>query len=284
MAIEIRPVAESTTASICIYSDAGGGKTTLIGSGGQDFNILLIRSPEDLVDPIIGSGVQEAVCHDWEDMGEVQSMLHHEGSQFDWVCLEFAMWQDRGLRDVYGAALDRAGAVGTPARDYRKQFGPDKGEYRINMDRITELIADLSSSSQFHFLMTAQPFVGPTLRTDDEIENEERSEQVMPWIQGKNMIPKITGMFNMLGYMYVTEAVVREQKRQVRKIQWDKTPYIYAKNQIKKPDGTSVIPEGFMVNPTLSKIQEAFDSRKPARRTRPARPTGRPARGRQAQR
>jgi hypothetical protein len=273
MSIEVKPVAASSTCSILIFSDAGGGKTTLIGSGGKEYNILLIRSPEDHVDCIIGSGVNEVVVHDWEDMGEVQQMLHHEGEKYDWVWLEFGMWQDRGLRDVYGVALDRAGPDGSAARNHRKQFGPDKGEYQINMNRISELVSDLSSSEMFHFGMTAQPWIGPKIKTDDEIDVDESSpsEEVQPWVQGKNMIPKIAGMFNIVGYLYVAQAMVRGKRREVRKIQFDKTPYIYAKNQFKKPDGTSIIPEGHMVNPTLPKFMEAYNTRQQAARKRPVR-------------
>jgi hypothetical protein len=272
MTIQVRPVAQSGTCSMLVFGDAGGGKTTYIGSGGKDYSILLIRSPEDHVDCILGSGVNEIVVRDWEEMNEVQSMLHHEGGKYDWVWLEFALWQERGLRDVYGVALDRAGAPGTPARDHRKQFGPDKGEFRINMDRITELVADLSSSEAFHFGMTAHSWVGPTIFTEDDIRDDLPSEQVQPWVQGKNMIPKISGMFNVVGYLYVTQAKIRGQQREVRKIQFDKTPNMYVKNQIKKPDGTSIIPEGYMINPTLPKFMEAYNTRqRSAGRARPVR-------------
>lgn len=278
MSIEVKPVAESSTCSFLLFADAGGGKTTFIGSGGGEMKILLIRSPEDHVDCILGSGVDEVIVRDWEEMTEVQSMLHHEGSKYDWVWLEFGLWQDRGLRDILESAVDRAGPVGSAARKHRASFGADKGEYKTNMDRLSSLVADLSSSESFHFGMTAHAWVGPRIKTEDEVSEDEPEETVQPWVQGRGMIAKLAGMFNIVGYLYITKATVRGQTRSVRKIQFDKTPSIYVKNQIKKPDGTSIIPEGSMINPTLPKFMEAYNTRQRPKR-RPA-TTSRPARGR----
>jgi hypothetical protein len=152
-----------------IYGDPGIGKTTLIGTGGSAFKTLIIRPPTDHTDPIVGSGCQETIVRDWEQIWEVLEYLRHEGSVWDWVWLDsISLMQDFGLDDVYDGILDRKGPVGSLARAAREQFGPDQGEYRVNMWRLEQWIRHTVGAADFNFGVTAHPFWYEP--KDDDIE------------------------------------------------------------------------------------------------------------------
>lgn len=269
MSVEVKPAGQSETHNWLIYADPGAGKTSFIGSGGKQFKILLVRPPVVHVDPIIGSGVQEAVVHDWEDMTEVQEMLAHvKKGEWDWVWLDdISSWQDVGLEDVYQAALDRAGPHGSAARAHREQFRADKGEFRTNAERISSLIRDLVGSDAFNFGVTAHPFWGPRLVTDDEAQTSIESEQLQPWIQVKGMVSKVCGYMNLVGYMEVAE---NKRGVEYRRLLTNKGPRHYAKCQYIDAKRKNVFGEnGIIVNPTLPEmVQVAQSTRRPPRRTR----------------
>lgn len=265
MTLVVKPVAASSKCSFLLFGDPSAGKTVFIGSGGKQFKILIIRSPRDKVDSILGSGVEEIVVSDWEEMTEARHYLHNEGEKYDWVWLDsLSIWQDVGLQDVYEAALDRKGAPGSPGRAEREQFGKDKGEYGINMDRLSQLIGDLSGSDQFHFGVTCHPFWGERLQINDDPDEDVTtdSEQIQPWIQGKNMVSKICGYMNVVGYLDVGEMIVRGQLRTVRRLKVEKSPRAYVKNQFKTDTGESIFGNGTIINPTLPKFMEALATRR----------------------
>lgn len=267
--VEVKPVGERSTHNWLIYADPGAGKTTFIGSGGKDYKTLLIRPPVVHVDPILGSGVQEVIVHDWEDMSEVQQMLAHVGrDEWDWVWLDdISSWQDVGLEDVYQGALDRAGPPGSAARAHREQFRADRGEFRVNAERISSLIRELVGSDAFNFGCTAHPFWGPRLITDDEAEEDMPSEQMQPWIQVKGMVAKVCGYMNLVGYLEVAEG---KNKRQYRRLLTNKGARYYAKCQYIDANRVNIFGEnGIVVNPTVPKMMEVIETtRRPSRRTR----------------
>jgi hypothetical protein len=269
MTVEAKPAGESSTYNWLIYADNGVGKTSFIGTGGKEYKILLIRPPVVHVDPIVGSGVQEIVVHDWEDMTEAQDMLAHvKKGEWDWVWLDdISSWQDVGLEDVYQGILDRAGPPGSPGRKAREQFRADKGEFRTNAERISALVRDLVGSDAFNFGITAHPFWGPRLVTDDEAEPAINSEQIQPWIQVKGMVNKVCGYMNLVGYMEVAE---RKRGGQYRRLLTNKGPRHYAKCQYIDANRVNVFGEsGIIVNPTLPEMMKVIgSSRRPSRRTR----------------
>jgi hypothetical protein len=247
-----------------IYGDPGIGKTTLIGTGGSAFKTLIIRPPTDHTDPIVGSGCQETIVRDWEQIWEVLEYLRHEGSVWDWVWLDsISLMQDFGLDDVYDGILDRKGPVGSLARAAREQFGPDQGEYRVNMWRLEQWIRHTVGAADFNFGVTAHPFWYEP--KDDDIE-----PYLMPWVQGKNMPNKICGMMNLVGYYQLREREVKGVKRQTRALHTMKTGTWYAKSQFKLPDGSGVFGDsGSIINPTIPKMMEAIEAgrtKKPVRR------------------
>ena len=148
---EIRDAGASSKINMLIYGDPGVGKTTLIGTAGKQVKTLVIRPPFDHVDPIVGTGVKEAVVHDWTEMLDVQEYLRHEGHEWDWVWLDsISLFQDAGLDDRFAAAVER-----TPTRG---QYGPDKPEYRVNMWRLEQWVRHTVGAELFNLGITAHPF------------------------------------------------------------------------------------------------------------------------------
>lgn len=248
---EIADVGASSHIFMLIHGDPGVGKTTFIGSGGGKYKILLIRSPIDHADPIVGSGVKETIVRNWEEILDVLEYLRHEGHNWDWVWFDsISLTQDIGLDDVYQTAVD---AKESPqARKNRARFGPDKGEYRINMWRLEQFVRHAVGSGGFNFGITAHSF---WLTQTDELSGDTQTS-LWPWIQGKAMPQKIGGMMNLVGYMEVVNREIRGETRPVRIIHFDKSPRWYAKSQFKFPNGQPAFGNGDLANPSLDKIVE----------------------------
>lgn len=258
-----------------LHADIGWGKTSLIGTGGKDFKILVMRTPIDHVDPIVGSGVQEMVVRNWEEIWDGLEYVRHEGHLWDWFFMDsISLLQDIGLDDVYEGVLDQKGPVGSEARKYREKFGPDRGEYGVNMWRLAQWVRHTVGSGQVNLGITAHSF---WWETDDAVT----PSCLWPWVQGKGMPAKICGMMNIVAYGELREREIRGEKRLVRVLHTNSNPRYYAKCQFKLPDGTSVFGNGDIYNPTLPAMMEAIQKGR-ARRTgrtsrRPATPnTGKP--------
>src|SRR3954452_3574133 len=98
---DIGPVGSTAKVNMLIHADIGWGKTNLIGTGGQDYKVLIMRPPIDHTVPIIGSGVQEMVVRNWEEIFEGREYVRHEGHNWDWFWLDsISLLQDIGLDDV----------------------------------------------------------------------------------------------------------------------------------------------------------------------------------------
>jgi len=252
-----------------VHGDPGVGKTSLIGTGGSDYRTLIIRPPIDHADPIVGSGVQEMLVSNWEDIFDALEYLRHEGESWDWVWIDsISLLQDIGLDDVYESAIDsKGGRSGARAR-----FGPDRGEYRINMWRLEQFIRFAVGASLFNMGVTAHSF----WFTDPELGNT----QLMPWIQGRAMPQKICGMMNLVAYMEVVRREVRGQTRESRVLRVNKTERYYAKCQFKTPTGEPVFDGGSIYNPTMPEIATALGRKSTASRSRRGtRPAGRTRKG-----
>jgi hypothetical protein len=227
-----------------IHSDIGWGKTTFIGTGGKDYKILLIRPPVDHVDPIVGSGVQEIVVRSWEEIFESLEYAQHEGQNWDWIWLDsISLLQDIGLDDVYEYTLDRKGPKGSQARKEREAFGPDRGEYRVNMWRLGQWVRHMVGAGVVNLGITAHSFFW-------EPTDGVTSSCVWPWVQGKMMPAKISGMMNIVGYGDLKTVERGGRTRQVRVLHTNASENYYAKCQFKR-DGLAIFPTGEIVNPTL---------------------------------
>lgn len=281
---EIKPVGESSRINMLLHTIPGWGKTTFIGTGGRDFDIIIMRPPLDHVDPIIGSGVREMVVHDWDEVFEGLEQIFHLDKAPDIFAMDsISLLQDVGLDDVYEGVLDQKGPVGSAARKHREAFGPDRGEYRVNMWRLGQWVRRAVSAAEFDLIITAHSFYYEPKGTNEAY--------IAPWIQGKAMPDKICGMMNIVGYGTFEEVQARGGTKQARVINWNAGEFdgveAFAKNQFKIGgiDGQSVFPTGKSINPTLPEVWAAIrESRAvtPGRRpttSRPSngRPSGRPS-------
>jgi hypothetical protein len=266
---EIGPVGASSKINMLLHADIGWGKTTFIGTGGKQYKVLIMRPPIDHTDSIIGSGVQEMIVRNWEEIFEGLEYVRHEGHKWDWFWLDsISLLQDIGLDDVYEGVLDQKGPAGSQARKAREQFGPDRGEYRVNMWRIGQWIRHMVGSGSVNLGITAHSFWW-------EPNDEVTPSALWPWIQGKMMPQKICGMMNIVGYGEVKTREVQGRSRVTRVLHTNKTEGYYAKCQYKLPDGSSVFGDGDLVSPTLPKLVEMIDKGRlvKPRESRPARRT-----------
>lgn len=260
----IQPVGESEHVCWLNFSDPGAGKTSLIGTLGKEYKTLIMRPPIDHADPIIGSGVQEMIVKDWEEIFDGLEYMRHDGHEWDWFWIDsISLLQDIGLDDVYANAIDAKGG----RQGARAKYGPDRGEYRVNMWRLEQFIRYIVGTGGFNLGITAHAFWFQ--------DPEEGNSQLMPWIQGKAMPQKISGMMNMVSYMEVRKREIRGETRESRVLHFNKTERFYAKCQF-KIDGKPAFEDGGVVNPTAPEILEAI-GREKTKKTAPARRGRRPA-------
>lgn len=272
--IQIKPVGASSNIFFLLHGDPGVGKTSFIGAGGKKYKTLLMRTPIDHTDPIVGSGVQEVIVRNWEETFEVLEYMRHDGHEWDWFWVDsLSLLQDVGLDDVYQGVLDAKGAAsGDGGRSHRARFGPDRGEYRVNMWRIEEWVRFVvGAGAGFNLGITCHSFWYTPWGA------AEAEDQVWPWIQGKQMPQKISAMMNVVGFMETREREVKGEKKESRVIHFNKKHY-YAKCQFKLPSGGEIFDGGDLYNPGLPSFVEAVSKGRlqtPAdRRTGRTRPSG----------
>jgi hypothetical protein len=174
-------------------------------------------------------------------MEEVYEHCRHEGGElYDWVWLDsISSYQDIGLDDLWETII-----IEKPAR---KRYGLDKGDYWINMQRLGRWVRDmatLSDTGAFNFGITAWP-----AELSPSPEDEEIDRKMMPWVQGKNMAMKVCGYSNVVAFGSVTS-------KGTRRLQLNETEHIYAKDQFDMTD------KGFMLNPTIPKIEAAINRKR----------------------
>jgi hypothetical protein len=258
---KIEPAGASTKISVLIHADIGWGKTSFIGTGGKDAKILIVRPPTDHVDPIVGSGCDEVVVRNWEEIFETLEWVQHEGQNYDWVWIDsISLLQDWGLDDLYENVLDRKGPVGSLARKDREQYGPDRGEYRVNFWRLAQYVRHIVGAGTVNLGITAHAFWW------EPGDNDVTPSCLWPWIQGKMMPAKISGMVNIVAYGSIETREGRGgRKRTVRVLHTNATENWYAKCQFKLPDGTSPFgSSGEIVSPTLPGMMEEINKCRPS--------------------
>ena len=198
------------------------------------------------------------VVRSWEEIFEALEYIQHEGQAWDWVWLDsISLLQDVGLDDVYETVLDRKGPVGSLARKDREQFGPDRGEYRVNMWRLAQWVRHTVGAGTVNLGITAHSFWW------DPNDNGVTPSCIWPWVQGKMMPQKICGMMNVVGYGSIQTRERNGRSRTVRVLHTNATENYYAKCQIKNGDGTPVFTGGDIVNPTLPGVMEAINKARP---------------------
>lgn len=212
---------------IFIFGIAGAGKTRFIGTNpGRN---LIIRPPTDHTTSIEkpGPGFEEWVVSSWSEMDEVLEYARHDGHKdYDWFWVDsLSNLQDSTLDDVWADTIAR--------KPERAKFGLDKGEYGINMSRLSTWVRDLVGMDTVNFGFTGHPFATTVAAGEDYGSVEEDDPILMPWVQGKNMSPKICSYMNGVFYLQVVE----RNKKAVRELLVDILPRegkasIYGKNQL----------------------------------------------------
>jgi hypothetical protein len=257
--VEPQPLGRGKGVNLLVYGLPGAGKTRLAGSGKR---VLIIRPPNDHTDSIPeDADVTELVVSDWSRMLEVFQWLQQGAhSEYDWVWLDsISLMQDVLLDDVMDDAItrrpDRAmdkGGVMVP------EFGPDKGEYKINFERLKKWVRDmggLAKAGQINFGITAHPF-----EWRDQVAEEEFWA---PWVQGKNMSPAICGYMNIVAYL---EEVRRDDEEPRRVLMTDAVGFV-GKDQFHCFPELKSGRHG-IVDPTMADVMKAING---------ARSSGRPA-------
>lgn len=248
----IRPVGESKFIKLLVYALPGRGKTRFVGT--SPGKVLILRPPTDHTDSILGSGAKEWVIHDWDEMHDAGEYLRHSGHKWDWVWLDsISLWQEIGIDHIWQGVINRKPA--------RKEFGVDRGEYGINMDRLGRWVRHCVGADEFNFGVTAYPF---------EKETQEGDIIMMPYVQGKEMSEKICGYMNMVAYMKTSGS----GKTRKRILYTDESEDFYAKDQF------YCLPNGRLTNPTMPELLKYINAaraknkpagtsrRRPAARTR----------------
>lgn len=229
-----------------LYGLPGAGKTRLIGSGPKT---LILRPPTDHTDSItLPADVDEMELADWAGLLEVFQWMQQGGAdRYEWVWLDsITLMQEYGLDDVFQAAIDR--------QPHRAQYGPDKGEYGINMSRLGKLVRDtvgLAKAGHFNFGMTAH-----VMELHDPVND---TELWAPQVQGKNMSHKFSGYMNIVAYLQKDDKgkrlLLTDAEGFVGKDQFDCFPELKSGRH-------------GLVNPTMKDVDAAI---KKARGNKPAR-------------
>jgi hypothetical protein len=217
---------------MCLYAKSGVGKTRFVGSSGE--GTLILRPPTDHTESIFGTPCEELVVQDWQQMDEVKDYLRAEGKKYRWVWLDsISLWEEMGLDDVWEAAKQK--------NPRRAEYGRDKGEYGINMQRMEEWLRAIVGIDRFNFGVTALPM----LVTDPETGEE----QWMPLVQGTSgkRSHLLCGYMNIVAYLSVTGT--GSKVRRTLYTQHDAEHY--AKDQYSALEG------GKLDNPTVPKLMEA---------------------------
>lgn len=240
----IEPVSKDDYIRALMYGNPSAGKTSLIGSGADEYKTLIIRPPLDHIPArVLGTKAEQWIVRTWEDMDEVMQFYRHEGDQYDWIWLDsISGWQDQGLDDIWYATVELF-----PHRaDKTIKGGLDRGEYGRNMERIGQWVRHIVGSNMSHVGITAWPFL-----TDNPFSDNAAEMQYWPWVQGKGMPQRIAGYMNLVGYLEVREA---GDGVSYRRMHTQYSARAYAKDQF------DAFPKGYVDNPTLPGIVKAIEA------------------------
>lgn len=229
-----------------LYGEPGIGKSRLVGT--SPGRVLILRPPVDHLDSLLTADkerVEEWIIRDWSDMNEAEEFLREHGTAYDWVWVDsWSLLQDVLLDDVFSDAVER--------KPERAKYWADKPEYGVNMGRIGAWMRHTVGPDLFNFGFTAHP---ATLASPDLDPEGDPVEKLMPWIQGRNMSPKLSGYTNILCFMEKSG----KQGRRVLRSQSDVR--YYAKDQF------DAFPDGVLWDPTMEKVVRLINAQRKTAKT-----------------
>lgn len=260
----IQKVGRSKHVRLLVHGDPGVGKTRFAGT--SPGKVLLLRPPVEHTDSLLPEDrarVEEWVIQDHDELQQALDYLRHEGEEWDWVWFDnISLWQDVGLDDLWETVIAE--------RPGRARYGLDKQEYNINMTRLSRFIRYVVGPDKFHFGVVAH---SAELKPS---EDPEAREKLMPWIQGKNMSPKICGYMNMVAFYERAEFESGGETSLKRVMRFEATDRYYAKDQF-----DAFLPSHRLLEPTMPKLVAAVNkvrgekpasaTKRPAKATRPVR-------------
>lgn len=244
---------------LLMFGDPGIGKTEKLG---ELKNVLIIRPPGDHTESIADTtGIKEFVVKDWEDMdlihmqlqqGLMDELFPDVDGKDRWVWFDsLSIFQDYGVDDVFKDAVAR--------KESRKEFGADKGEYGINMQRLARHVRNmvgLSESGAFNYGVVCHAA---------ELEDRAKGDvKLRPAVTGKDMWSKIMGCMKTTVFV----RVVKQGKGTVRVFETKPTEDWDAANKL-----GGLGSNGRMVEPTMPALVAALQGGskaegKPSRRKR----------------
>lgn len=232
----IKPLGHSHHVFMGLHGYSSAGKTRLISTLPGS---LILRPPIEHTESVKtpAKGVEEWVVRDWNEMlDDVLDYLRHEGHKHSFVWLDSVSgWQDVGLDDVWDDTVAKF--------PHRKKTPVDRGEYNANMVRLARFCRAAVGCDKFNFGFTAWP---------EDLQAEDGSTLLMPWVQGKNMSNRFVGYMKLV--CYLERVKVKDKDEMVRVLRWKENDKYFTKDQIGLPES------GRLVNPTMPKLMDLIEA------------------------
>lgn len=198
--------------NMIVYGEPGVGKSALAGTSSNSL-ILANDKDETTSAAIRGSKAHKWVISDYDDLTKAVEYLQHEGYRdYDWVWIDNAtLFQEQGMSDIMADVV--------AAKPHRNQWVPDKAEYQINQNHLSDLIRRIKNTPM-HFGMTAHSM---------RMEDEDGKVVYKPRFQGGQgaLSDKFCGWMNVVAYM--TSVKVEGGTR--RTLLFEKSGKFYAKDR-----------------------------------------------------
>jgi hypothetical protein len=225
------------------YGEPGVKKTRDI-VGRLPGSTLILKPPTDHIDsmrPEDRRRVKVWTISDWDEADRAEDYLRSEGGKWDNVAIDSAsLLQDHLLDDELETEINEISR-----NPKRRLFGPDEGVYGRNFFKLAALFRHIISPDLFNLLIICHSS-SVALPSPDKDEEGDPIYKLMPWIQGKNMSPKICGYTHM-----VTLMSTNEKGRTF--LRTTSNEHFYAKDQF------HIAPDGIIWDPTGDKIVSLID-------------------------
>ena len=243
---EIRAATDSRHWVWLVYGEPGVKKTRDI-VGRLPGSTLILKPPTDHIDslrPADKARVKTWTVNDWAEADRAEDYLRSEGGNWDNVAIDsLSLLQDHLLDDELETEINEISR-----NPKRRLWGPDQGVYGRNMFKLAAFCRHVIGPDLFNLLIVCHSSTEP-LKSPDVDDDGDPIPKLMPWVQGKNMSPKICGYTHMVTLMATNSAgktFLRTQSNE----------NFYAKDQF------HVAPNGVILEPTGDKVVGLINERR----------------------